>query len=87
MIVWALGCLLFAMAFGYSPFECTFHKETGEVRVIECTYLGVIGSIRFPRTHPFSVQFCDLISWMLTQDVVTRPNIFQVIERVHPLGP
>jgi serine/threonine protein kinase len=27
--VWSLGALLYAMAFGYSPFECTFAQERG----------------------------------------------------------
>uniref|UniRef100_K3XCD8 Protein kinase domain-containing protein n=1 Tax=Globisporangium ultimum (strain ATCC 200006 / CBS 805.95 / DAOM BR144) TaxID=431595 RepID=K3XCD8_GLOUD len=84
--VWSLGCLLFAIAFGYSPFECSFY-DSGEVRVVECTYLAVIGTVKFPKTHAYSPQFCDLICWLLTQDYKARPTVFDVIERLHALNP
>lgn len=48
------------MAFGYSPFECSFY-DNGDVRIVECTYLAVIGAIRIPKAHPYSADFCDLI--------------------------
>ncbi|RLN57132.1 hypothetical protein BBJ29_006441 [Phytophthora kernoviae] len=80
--VWSLGCLLYAMAFGYSPFECSFY-DSGVVRVIECTYLAVIGPIKFPRNCTYSSKFCELIRWILTQDGATRPSVFDVIEYLH----
>lgn len=52
------------MAFGYSPFECSFY-DNGDVRIVECTYLAVIGAIRFPKAHPYSTDFCDLIGYVL----------------------
>lgn len=52
------------MAFGYSPFECSFY-DNGDVRIVECTYLAVIGVIRFPKAHPYSTDFCDLIRYVL----------------------
>ncbi|DAZ95576.1 TPA: hypothetical protein N0F65_006062 [Lagenidium giganteum] len=72
--VWSLGCLLYAMAFGYSPSECAF-TDGGGVRVTECSYLAVIGPIKFPKAHPFSKSFCDFICWILTQDPNARPTV------------
>ncbi|KAJ8525006.1 hypothetical protein ON010_g16110 [Phytophthora cinnamomi] len=80
--VWSLGCLLYAMAFGYSPFECSFY-DSGVVRVVECTYLAVIGPIKFPKNCSYSPRFCDMIRWILTQDATARPSVFDVIERLH----
>uniref|UniRef100_A0AAV1V9C8 Protein kinase domain-containing protein n=1 Tax=Peronospora matthiolae TaxID=2874970 RepID=A0AAV1V9C8_9STRA len=80
--VWSLGCLLYAMAFGYSPFECSFY-DSGVVRVVECTYLAVIGPIKFPKNCSYSSKFCDMIRWILTQDACARPSVFQVIEQLH----
>lgn len=80
--VWSLGCLLYAMAFGYSPFECSFY-DSGVVRVVECTYLAVIGPIKFPKNCAYSPKFCELIRWILTQDASARPSVFDVIERLH----
>lgn len=48
------------MAFGYSPFECSFYGDN-ELRIIECTYLSVIGTVKFPSNCVYSPAFCDLI--------------------------
>ena len=41
--VWALGCLLFAWWFGYSPFECEFYGQA--IKVVECSSLRVLSSV------------------------------------------
>lgn len=70
LAVWSLGCLLFAMAFGYSPFESAF-LDNGDVKIIECTYLAVIGPVRFPTSCVYSAQFCDLIRYSTVQFVIS----------------
>ncbi|CAI5722789.1 unnamed protein product [Peronospora destructor] len=79
--VWSLGCLLYSMAFGYSPFECSFY-DSGVVRVVECTYLAIIGPIKFPKNCSYSPTFCEMIRWILNQDTTARPSVFDVIERL-----
>eukprot|EP01039_Chlorochromonas_danica_P007468 gene7469-8257_t len=49
--VWALGCLLFALWFGYSPFECEFIGNTDDVKVVECSALRVLSDIPMPPTY------------------------------------
>ena len=46
--VWAIGCLLFAWYYGYSPFECEFIENTSNVRVVECTHLRVLSKVPSP---------------------------------------
>jgi serine/threonine protein kinase len=62
--VWSLGCVLFAILFGYSPFEMEFirtstpstfssqpYKKTASLlpfRVVECTQLRTLGAIPTP---------------------------------------
>ncbi|CAH0513753.1 unnamed protein product [Peronospora belbahrii] len=84
--VWSLGCLLYSMAFGYSPFECSFY-DSGVVRVVECTYLAVIGPIKFPKNCSYSPQFCEMIRWILIQDAIARPSVFAVIDRLQNENP
>jgi serine/threonine kinase 16 len=46
--VWSLGGLLFAMVWGFSPYECEFEPRTNAIRVVECSYLRVIGHVPSP---------------------------------------
>lgn len=73
--VWALGCLLFKMAYVVTPFE-----ETGR--------LGIINArVEFPQTmssSSYSDNLRNTIKWLLTPDPEDRPDIFDVLERVAP---
>ena len=85
--VWSLGCTLFAMLYGASPFESEFNRSTGAIRIVDCTQLKVIGDVRFPYkdTPPakwYSQSIQELITWMLTKDRNERPSLVQVIARV-----
>lgn len=47
--VWSLGCTLFALVYGYSPFECEFGSRPPHAPfVVDCTHTRVIGRVPFP---------------------------------------
>jgi serine/threonine kinase 16 len=87
--VWSLGCLLFAMAYGYSPFECTFDNSAAAAagpgwpprpRVSDCSYLRVISEVRFPAASEPRID--ELVRWLLQREPQQRPNIGQVLRRL-----
>ncbi|KAG8461137.1 hypothetical protein KFE25_003706 [Diacronema lutheri] len=82
--VWSLGCTLFAMAFYFSPFECTI-GEDDQARVCECSYLRVIGGLQFPKAHAYSDEFVQLVRWLLTVDKDKRPFVHEVQRKVAQL--
>jgi serine/threonine kinase 16 len=49
--VWALGCTLFAAAFGFSPFE-SVRSDDGRLRLADPTHVRVLGGVHFPTRHP-----------------------------------
>lgn len=77
--IWALGCVLYAMAFGpFSPFE----------NAIEGVQPLAIfsGNVRFPPSSAsFSSGFVSLIRWILTTDINQRPTLEDVQQRVSSL--
>jgi serine/threonine kinase 16 len=81
--VFSLGATLYATAFYYSPFECTFQDNTQ--RIVECSHLRVIGGAQFPTSCEYSDDFIKLIVWMLTIDPQQRPTVHQVLSKVAQL--
>ncbi|KAJ9063659.1 Serine/threonine-protein kinase env7 [Entomophthora muscae] len=78
--IWSLGCLLYAIAYGSSPFESSVTEHGGS------TALAVMnGKYTFPRNDPYSQKFRDLIELMLVTDPASRPTIEQVIESTQQL--
>jgi serine/threonine kinase 16 len=82
--VWSLGATLYALAFGYSPFEST-RGEDGRLRLAEASHLRTLAPLVFPLHHAFSEGFCAFVAWMLTKDAAARPAIEAVLERAHDL--
>lgn len=71
--IWSLGCTLYAMAYGQSPFEVSLNDQGGSIA------LAVLnGQFKFPSDNRYSKEFQDLISWMLQVDPKSRPDIQQV---------
>ena len=86
--VWSLGCVLFAMMYGYSPFECEIHGNN--IKIVECSYLRVLGSIPKPRSDSelsdvYSKEIYDLVVWLLNQDRLARPTIEELATKVNTL--
>ncbi|KAF9584095.1 hypothetical protein BGW38_007605 [Lunasporangiospora selenospora] len=81
--IWSLGCTLYAMAYGTSPFETNQINQGGSMA------LAVLnGNFRFPtvdRGDRYSSEFRDLVKAMVLVDPTARLDIHQVIERVDQL--
>ena len=80
--VWSLGCTLFAMCFGASPFECEFRNS---IRVVECTPLRILGSIPTPPSNWYSSLLLDTIKQLLTPDRFLRPNLDEAMVEIEAL--
>ena len=89
--VWSLGCTLFAILFGASPFESAFSRATGRHRVIDCSQLTVLGEIPKPPKenvlpcYEYSDDFWDILEWILQKDRRKRPTLKEVQVRVEAL--
>ena len=66
--VWALGCILYTLAFFTQPFQ-----EGGNLQIIG-------GSYHVPEDHKFSKHVITLIKKMLTLSPKKRPDITKVME-------
>ncbi|KAK9675297.1 Serine/threonine-protein kinase env7 [Basidiobolus ranarum] len=75
--IWSLGCLLYAIAYGQSPFEANQNEQGGNIAlaVQNCKY-------SFPSDDLYSEHLRELIRYMLVLDVKQRPDIHQVISKL-----
>lgn len=67
--IWSLGCTLYAVAYGHSPFE-----------VDGQSIAMAVGSGRYRHLTGYSQDFVQLIDSMLIVDPENRPDIQKVIE-------
>lgn len=71
--IWALGCVLYAMAFHRNPFEVVIERG-GIIK------LAIIeGKVEYPSNHPYNESFVDLIKYILNPNPQERPFIDKVI--------
>ncbi|KAG0346728.1 hypothetical protein BG004_000976 [Podila humilis] len=81
--IWSLGCTLYAMAYGTSPFETNQMNQGGSIA------LAVLnGNVRFPtdgQQDRYSSEFRDLVKSMLVVEPADRLDIHQVIDEVDVL--
>eukprot|EP01088_Endostelium_zonatum_P016268 TRINITY_DN4324_c0_g1_i2.p1 TRINITY_DN4324_c0_g1~~TRINITY_DN4324_c0_g1_i2.p1 ORF type:complete len:1240 (+),score=284.20 TRINITY_DN4324_c0_g1_i2:1949-5668(+) len=71
--IWALGCMLYKLAFFQTPFE-----NGSKVAIMN-------GTFTFPADSIYSPQLHDLIKYMLITDPVQRPDCFQIWEKLNAL--
>ncbi|KAG0240733.1 kinase-like domain-containing protein [Mortierella sp. GBAus27b] len=81
--IWSLGCTLYAMAYGTSPFETNQMNQGGSIA------LAVLnGNVRFPTVDQqdrYSTEFRALVKAMLVVEPAMRLDIHQVIDQVDQL--
>ncbi|KPV73804.1 uncharacterized protein RHOBADRAFT_66670 [Rhodotorula graminis WP1] len=73
--IWSLGCTLYAMAYGTSPFETTQQSEHGGS--IAMAAMG--GRFSFPDDGQYSESFRELVKAMIKVNPDDRPDISQVV--------
>ena len=86
--VWGIGCLLFAMWFGYSPYECDFHvDERGQcqIKVADCSHSRVLSKMpRKPEKYCTAedVKVMNMCEWILEHDFTKRVYTSDIITAV-----
>ncbi|KAI8393879.1 kinase-like domain-containing protein [Radiomyces spectabilis] len=79
--IWSLGCTLYAMAYGQSPFDMSDSEQGGSV-----TLAVMNGRVMFPKDHDrYSQPFKDFILAMINPNVQERPTIYEVISQAKSL--
>ncbi|XP_047328588.1 probable serine/threonine-protein kinase DDB_G0291350 [Impatiens glandulifera] len=81
--IWSLGCTLFVIMYGSSPFEYAMGESGGSLQ------LAIInGQVKWPTTtglKPFPESFHQFVKWMLQPQPTLRPRIDDVIIHVDKL--
>nr|XP_043608289.1 serine/threonine-protein kinase 16-like isoform X1 [Erigeron canadensis] len=80
--VWSLGCTLFAIMYGASPFEYALGESGGSLQ------LAILnGQIKWPAgpRPPYPEALHQFVSWMLQPQATVRPRIDDIIIHVDKL--
>lgn len=74
--VWSLGCLLYALMFYESPFDCVYERGDSVALAVQS------GRITFPSNHCYSPSMLELVIMMTNQDINFRVGLDNVINKV-----
>jgi serine/threonine kinase 16 len=80
--IWSLGCTLFAIMYGASPFEYALGESGGSLQ------LAIInGQIKWPAgpNPPYPEALHQFVTWMLQPQATVRPRIDDIIIHVDKL--
>lgn len=80
--IWSLGCTLYAIMYGESPFEYVLGESGGSLQ------LAILNAqIKWPPgpDPPYPEQLHQFVTWMLQPQVALRPHIDDVIIHVDKL--
>ncbi|KAJ2823586.1 Serine/threonine-protein kinase env7 [Coemansia erecta] len=80
--VWALGCLLFALAYNFTPFEDPAAGPGASI-----VLAAVNARYAAPQPDPYSPRLAQLVAFMLEPDPQKRPFIDQVVALSESLYP
>ncbi|RKP39997.1 kinase-like domain-containing protein [Dimargaris cristalligena] len=72
--IWSLGALLYALAYGPSPFESQMNEQGGSIALAVMN-----GKYTIPASDPYSPVVSKLIKSMLVTDPAQRPNIRDIL--------
>lgn len=82
--VWSLGATLYALLFGYSPFESQ-RSDDGSLRIAECSHVRTLAGVSFPLRPAAGDAVKEFILAMLAPEPAARPSAAGVAERAREL--
>ncbi|KAI8321527.1 Pkinase-domain-containing protein [Martensiomyces pterosporus] len=80
--IWSLGCLLFALAYNFTPFEDPAAGPGASIALA-----AINGKYTYPKGDVYSDRLRQLVDFMLEPDPKQRPFIDQVIALTNSLYP
>eukprot|EP00249_Psilotum_nudum_P013388 c24303_g1_i2 orf=259-891(-) len=80
--IWSLGCTLFTIMYGVSPFEYSLGESGGSLQLA-----ALSGQVKWPSgpDPPYPELLHQFVTWMLQPQVELRPNIEDVTIHVDKL--